>query len=51
MGSGLGRLFDSGVEISLHTVVTPRLALPLAGLALLSVLPILYQRWRVGRAS
>jgi uncharacterized membrane protein YdjX (TVP38/TMEM64 family) len=51
IGSGFGRLFDSGAEISLHTVVTPQLALPLAGLALLSVLPILYQRWRVGRAS
>jgi uncharacterized membrane protein YdjX (TVP38/TMEM64 family) len=46
VGSGLGSLFDAGEPLSLHALITPRVLLPLAGLALLSVLPILYQRWR-----
>jgi len=46
VGSGLGSLFDSGQPLSPHTLITPKVLLPLAGLALLSVLPILYQRRR-----
>ena len=46
IGAGLGALFDSGAPVNLHTLVTPQMALPLAGLGLLSVLPILYQRYR-----
>lgn len=49
VGSGLGSLFDSGEPLSLHTLVTPQVLLPLAGLAVLSVLPILYQRRRARR--
>lgn len=46
VGSGLGSLFDSGEPFSPHSLITPKVLLPLAGLALLSVLPILYQRRR-----
>jgi uncharacterized membrane protein YdjX (TVP38/TMEM64 family) len=46
VGSGLGSLFDSGQPLSLHVLITARVLLPLAGLAVLSVLPIFYQRWR-----
>jgi uncharacterized membrane protein YdjX (TVP38/TMEM64 family) len=46
VGSGLGSLFDSGEPLSPHSLITPRVLLPLAGLAVLSVLPILYQRRR-----
>ncbi len=46
VGSGLGAMFDSGQPLSLHALITPRVLVPLAGLAVLSVLPILYQRWR-----
>ena len=46
VGSGLGSLFDSGQPLSLHAVITPKVLLPLAGLAVLSALPIVYQRWR-----
>lgn len=46
VGSGLGSLFDSGQPLSLHALITPKVLLPLAGLAVLSVLPILYQRLR-----
>jgi uncharacterized membrane protein YdjX (TVP38/TMEM64 family) len=51
IGSGLGAMFDSGQAPSLHNLITPRMVLPLAGLAMLSVLPILYQRRRKRRGQ
>jgi uncharacterized membrane protein YdjX (TVP38/TMEM64 family) len=50
IGSGLGRIFNSGARLDIHALVTPGLVLPLVGLALLSFLPILYHWWR-GRSS
>ncbi len=46
IGSGLGKMFDRGPLPHMHDLIRPELALPLAGLALLSILPILYQRRR-----
>jgi uncharacterized membrane protein YdjX (TVP38/TMEM64 family) len=51
VGSGLGSLFDSGQPLSVHSLITPKVLLPLAGLAVLSVLPILYQRRRGRRGQ
>jgi uncharacterized membrane protein YdjX (TVP38/TMEM64 family) len=51
IGSGLGRLFDSGVQPHLSALITPQIAVPLVGLALLSVLPILYHQFRARRAA
>lgn len=51
IGSGLGALFASGKPLSLHILVTPRILLPLIGLAVLAVLPILYQRSRARRSA
>ena len=51
IGSGFGRLFDRGVQPTLHSLITPELMLPLAGLGLLSVLPIVYHQWRARRAA
>jgi uncharacterized membrane protein YdjX (TVP38/TMEM64 family) len=52
IGSGLDALFASGKALSLHALVTPRILLPLIGLAVLAVLPIFYQRRRAkGRAA
>lgn len=51
VGSGFGSLFDSGQPLSLHALVTPKVLAPAAGLAVLSVLPILYQRWRGRRGQ
>jgi uncharacterized membrane protein YdjX (TVP38/TMEM64 family) len=50
IGSGLGRMFDRGAAPTLHSLITPELALPLAGLGLLSILPIVYHRLRARRA-
>ena len=51
VGSGLGRTFDKGRAINLHTLVTPEIALPLAGLAVLSILPLIFQHVRNRRAA
>ena len=51
VGSGLGSLFESGQPLSVHALITPKVLLPLAGLAVLSVLPIVYQRWRGRRGQ
>ena len=51
IGSGLGRMFDRGVQPHLRSLITPELVLPLAGLGLLSILPILYHRFRARRAA
>ena len=51
VGSGLGRAFDRGRAINLHTLVTPEIALPLAGLAVLSILPLIFQHTRNRRAA
>ena len=53
VGSGLEGLFAAGGTPALHDLVTPGMVLPLVGLAVLSVLPILYQRRRnrQGRAA
>lgn len=50
IGSGLDAEFASGKALSLSTLISPKLALPLLALAALSVLPILYQRRRAKRA-
>jgi uncharacterized membrane protein YdjX (TVP38/TMEM64 family) len=46
IGSGLDALFASGKPVSVHALITPRILLPLAGLAILAVLPILYHHHR-----
>jgi uncharacterized membrane protein YdjX (TVP38/TMEM64 family) len=51
IGSGLGAVFDSGQGVSLHALITPKMMLPLTGLALLAVLPLLYQRRRGRRGQ
>ena len=51
IGSGLGKMFDRGVQPRLHNLITPDLAFPLVALGLLSILPILYQRLRARRAA
>ena len=51
VGSGLGALFESGRAVTPHALITPGIMLPLAGLAALSILPILYQRRRNRRGG
>jgi hypothetical protein len=44
-------MFATGGRADLHEIATdPKVWLPLAGLALLSLLPVAYKRWR-GRGA
>jgi uncharacterized membrane protein YdjX (TVP38/TMEM64 family) len=47
VGTGLGSLFDSGQTFTLGGVLTPEIIIALVGLAVLSVIPVVYKR--VGR--
>lgn len=45
-GAGLGGVFDANQKISLEGVVTPEILAGLIGLGLLSLLPVLYKRYK-----
>ena len=44
LGSGLGALFEKGVQPNLSLIFEPRILLPLLGLAALALLPIFFRR-------
>jgi uncharacterized membrane protein YdjX (TVP38/TMEM64 family) len=46
LGSGLGHVFASGQEPNLRVIFEPQVLLPLIGLSLLSLLPIVLRRFR-----
>jgi uncharacterized membrane protein YdjX (TVP38/TMEM64 family) len=47
VGAGLGAIFARGEMTDLHRIAAdPKVWLPLAGLALLSLLPVAYKKWR-----
>lgn len=50
VGDGLGAVLESGGEPDLGLLLEPRVLLPLLGLAVLSLLPVLYRRLR-GRGA
>jgi uncharacterized membrane protein YdjX (TVP38/TMEM64 family) len=51
VGAGLGSIFDSGQSFTLSGILTTEIVLALAGLALLSLAPILYKKLRSKRQS
>ncbi|CDZ76871.1 TVP38/TMEM64 family inner membrane protein YdjZ [Legionella massiliensis] len=50
IGNGLGQIFDQNQKPSLDILFNPAILLPLMGLALLSFLPIFYQRFTKSQA-
>lgn len=48
VGSGLGVVLERGQDPDLGLILEPRVLLPLLGLALLALLPVLHRRWRGG---
>ncbi len=50
IGSGLGSVFDDGDSLSLQNVMTPQIIGALIGLAMLSLLPVIYKKFR-GRGN
>lgn len=49
IGNGLGSLFESGQTPDLGVIFEPAVLLPIAGLALLSLLPVAYKRYKRDR--
>jgi uncharacterized membrane protein YdjX (TVP38/TMEM64 family) len=45
-GAGLARLLDQNMPISIASVLSPETIVGLVGLALLSLLPVAYKKWR-----
>jgi len=46
VGAGLGMILDRGETPDLGIVYDPRILLPLLGLALLALAPVIYKRWK-----
>lgn len=46
VGAGLGSVFDSGEEFSLTGVLTPQVIVALVGLAVLALIPVIYEKLR-----
>jgi uncharacterized membrane protein YdjX (TVP38/TMEM64 family) len=51
VGNGLGAILDRGQEPDLGLILEPPVLLPLLGLAVLALLPVIYRRWRGGIPS
>ena len=50
VGAGLGSVFDANESFTLAGVLTPQIVMALVGLALLSLLPVVYKKIKAARA-
>ncbi len=51
VGSGLGAVFDAGGEPDLGVIFSPSILLPLLGLAVLALIPVIYRHRHAGKAG
>jgi len=51
VGNGLGAVFEQGGKPDLGIIFTPEILGPILGLAMLSIVPIIYKRLRGGKAT
>lgn len=51
IGAGLGHLFAQGGPVTLETLFSPRIYLPIIGMGVLAFLPPLWRHWRKGRGD
>ena len=49
VGNGLGAVFDAGGTPDLGIIFRPAILLPIVGLAVLALIPVVYKRWRARR--
>jgi uncharacterized membrane protein YdjX (TVP38/TMEM64 family) len=49
VGNGLGAVLDAGGRPDLGIILSPPILLPLLGLALLALIPVVYKRWQTRR--
>ena len=51
IGAGLGHIFASGEPVTMHTLFSPRVYLPIVAMGALAVLPPLWRFWRRRRVA
>lgn len=51
IGAGLGHIFAKGGPVTLETLFSPRIYLPIIGMGVLAFLPPLWRHWRKGRGT
>ncbi|HJV41884.1 TVP38/TMEM64 family protein [Caulobacter sp.] len=51
IGAGLGHIFAKGGPVTLETLLSPRIYLPIIGMGVLAFLPPLWRHWRNGRGA
>ena len=51
IGAGLGHVFAKGGPVSLHTLLSPRIYLPIVAMGVLAFLPPLWRLWRRRRVA
>lgn len=51
IGAGLGHVFAQGGPVSLETLFSPRIYVPIIGMGVLAFLPPLWRHWRRGRVA
>jgi uncharacterized membrane protein YdjX (TVP38/TMEM64 family) len=51
IGAGLGHIFAKGGPVTLETLFSPRIYLPIIGMGVLAFLPPLWRHWRKGRVT
>lgn len=51
IGAGLGHVFAQGGPVSVETLLSPRIYVPIIGMGVLAFLPPLWRHWRRGRVA
>ena len=51
IGAGLGHIFAQGGPVTLETLFSPRIYLPIIGMGVLAFLPPLWRHWRNRRGA
>ena len=51
IGAGLGHIFARGGPVTIETLLSPRIYLPIIGMGVLAFLPPLWRHWRKGREA
>lgn len=49
IGAGLGHVFARGGPVTVESLLSPRIYLPIIGMGVLAFLPLLWRHWRNGR--
>ena len=51
IGAGLGHLFEQGGPVTMETLFSPRIYLPIVGMGVLAFLPPMWRHWRKRRGA